>query len=216
MGSINSGIVAAAVTFASVGGLAQEAQRPALAGRWEMNREASTAPGSGEIPRPDGPPGDGSPPGGRGGMGGGGRGGVGGGGFGGRGGGPRGGGAARPSADEMEGRRALMAEVMQLPPRFTLTQRDDALSVIEPDGIVRTYVANGRSEKHQLANGVIETKAAWKGDRLEMELKVDRLLIRRIFAIRRTDGRQLEVTTTFDRGPRGTAATAVFDEADAR
>ncbi len=213
MKCINGGIVIAAVTLASVGVVAQEAARPVLAGRWEINREASTAPGS-EIPRPGGPPGDGPPPGGRGGLGGGGRGGFGGGGFGGRGGGPGGGAPARPSADEMEGRRALMAEVMQLPPRFTLMQKDDTISVIEPDGIVRSYVANGKSEKHQLTNGVVETKTAWKGDRLEMELKVDRLLIRRTFAIRSSNGRQLEVTTTFDGGARGAASKAVFDESE--
>ena len=70
MRSINSGIVAAAVTVVSVSVLAQEARRPSLAGRWELNREASTAPGSGDVPRPDGPPDGGPPPGGRGGMGG--------------------------------------------------------------------------------------------------------------------------------------------------
>ena len=167
MRRINSGVVTAAVTLVSVSALAQEASRPALAGRWELNREASTAPGSGDVPRPDGPPGDGPPPGGRGGMGGGGRGGFGGGGFGGRGGGPGGGGAARPSADEMERRRALMEEVMQLPPRFTVAQKDDTISFIEPDGVAGPTATKTGHERHQLTNGVVETKTVWRGDRLE-------------------------------------------------
>ena len=62
----------------------------------------------------------------------------------------------------MERRRALMDEVMQLPPRFTVAQKDDTISFIEPDGVVRSYVANGKSEKHQLTNGVVETKTAWR------------------------------------------------------
>ena len=148
-------------------------------------------------------------------MGGGGRGGVGGGsGFGGP--GPGGGGAARPSAEEMERRRALMQEVMQLPPRFTVAQKADTISFIEPDGVVRSYVANGKSEKHQLTNGIVETKTAWKGESLEMEVKVDRLTIRRTFAIRGTGSRQLEVTTTVDGGRRGAGSKTVFDESESR
>jgi hypothetical protein len=216
MRRISSGIVTATVTLVSVGALAQEASRPVFAGRWEINREASTAPGSGDMPRPDEPPDGGPPPGGRGGMGGGGRGGFGGGGFGGPGRGPGGGGAARPSAEEMERRRALMEEVMQLPPRFTVAQKDDTISFIEPDGVVRSYVANGKSEKHQLTNGIVETKTAWKGETLEMEVKVDRLTIRRTFAIRATGSRQLEVTTTFGGGRRGAGAKTVFDEAESQ
>ena len=64
----------------------------------------------------------------------------------------------------MERRRALMQEAMQLPPRFTLAQKADTISFIEPDGVVRSYVANGKSEKHQLTNGIVETKTAWKGE----------------------------------------------------
>ena len=217
MRRINTGLVAGAVTLVSVSVLAQEARRPALAGRWEVNREASTAPGSGDVPRPDGPPDGGPPPGGRGGIGGGGGGGRGGFGGGGGIGGPGiGGGAARPSAEEMERRRALMQEVMQLPPRFTLAQKDDTISFIELDGVVRSYVANGKSEKHQLTNGIVETKTGWKGESLEMEVKVDRLTIRRTFAIGGTGSRQLEVTTTVDGGRRRAGSKTVFDESESQ
>jgi hypothetical protein len=136
------------------------------------------------------------------------------GGFGGRGGGPGGGAGARPSADEMERRRALMEELMQLPLRFTVAQKDDTISFIEPDGVVRSYVANGKSEKHQLTNGVVETKTAWKGESLEMEVKVDRVTVRRTFVVRGTVSRQLEVMTTFDGGRRGAGSKTVFDESE--
>ena len=105
---------------------------------------------------------------------------------------------------------------MQLPPRFTLAQKDDTISFIEPDGVVRSYVANGKSEKHQLTTGIVETKTAWKGESLEMEVKVDKLTIRRTFAIRGTGSRQLEVTTTLDGGRRGAGAKAVFDESESQ
>ena len=123
---------------------------------------------------------------------------------------------SRPSAEEMERRRALMQEAMQLPPRFTLAQKADTISFIEPDGVVRSYVANGKSEKHQLTNGIVETKTAWKGESLEMEVKVDRLTIRRTFAIGGTGSRQLEVTTTLDGGRRGASSKTVFDESESQ
>lgn len=188
-----------------------------LSGAWEMNRDLSSAPGG--LPGPDGM---GRPGGrGRGGPGGGPGGGGRGGGFGGgMGGGRRGGGGppdgGRPSKDDMEARQALMQEIMTLPPRVTITQDGDKVVFIEPDGVVRTYVASGQAEKHQLTNGTIETKTSWDGPSLKMEIKVGpRGVLVRTFSVR-DDPRRLEVATAFDRAPKDAGQLTVYDEAEPR
>ena len=193
-------------------------QAPDLGGAWVLNRDLGTAPGSEPGPGPGGRegrgrgPGGGAPGGGRGGPGGGG----GFGGFGGRGGGGGGpgGGGPRGTREDMETRRALMDEVMRLPPRFTLAQEGDKVVIIEPDGVVRTYLVNGRKEKHQLTNGTIETTSSWDKATLKMDIVVgERLTLVRTFALT-PDPRRLQVTTVFDGGPKDRAMVEVFDEAD--
>jgi hypothetical protein len=189
------------------------APRPLLAGAWSIDKALSTAPGS--VAMPDdggGPPGGGRGPGGGGGygggMGGGRRGGMGGGG--GRGG--QGGGDRR--RDDMAARRALMEELVTLPPKFTIAQDGDKVIFIEPDGVVRTYVANDKAEKHQLQNGTIETKSRWDGDALEMELQSPGgLTITRRYAVHGTP-RLLEVTTTTNRGPKNAKRVSVYELTD--
>jgi hypothetical protein len=193
--------------------------RPVLSGEWAMNKSLSSAPGLGGMPDGGGRmggrgggrgPGGGGGGGYGGGMGGGRRGGMGGGG------GMRGGGPGGEGRDEaFAAHRALMQEVMQLPARFTIAQDGDKLTFIEPDGVVRTYVANDKTEKHALTNGTIETKARWEKGALLMELKPsDGMKITRTFALR-TDGHQLEVTTTFDRGPKDAKRVTVYDPPEA-
>lgn len=193
-----------------------------LSGAWELNRELSSAPGG--PPPPDGG-GRGGPGGGPGGAGPGGGfpggGGGGGGGFGGRGG--RGGGrpgggppAGRPSKDDVEARRALMGEVLQPPPRITIAQDGDKVSFIEPDGVVRTYLANDRTEKHAMTNGTVETRSRWDKAALRMSIVLDRTTVIRTFEIAGDDPRRLRVTTAFDRGPKDAAHVAVYDLAPGR
>lgn len=202
---------AGAVALISLGieVVAGQTQRPILSGSWEMNPELSTVGrgGSLEGDRDDrrGPPTGG---GGRGGMGGGPRPG---GGFGGGGGMPRGG-RTPPSAQEMESRRALLDEAMALPRRFTLIQKDDAVTFVEPDGVARTYATDNRAEKHQLTNGVIETRTKWSDGDLTMELSVGGITTVRTFALRDGAVRQLEVTTRPRNGPRDGAVVTVYDE----
>jgi hypothetical protein len=184
-----------------------QSQRPILSGTWEMNPELSTvggsAPTEGERDDRRGPP-PGGP--GRGGMGGGPRpGGFGGGGM------PRGG-RTPPSAQEMESRRALLDEAMALPRRFTLIQKDDAVTVVEPDGVARTYATDNRAEKHQLTNGVIETRSKWSDGGLTMELAVGGVTMVRTFALRDGAARRLEVTTRPRGGPRDGGRVTVYDE----
>lgn len=186
--------------------------RPVLAGAWSIDKTRSTAPGSVAMPDDgdDGGPGPvGRPGGGFGGGMGGRRGGMGGGGMG----GPGGGGERRREGD-LAARRALMEELMALPPKFTIAQDGDKVVFIEPDGVVRTYVANDKVEKHQMQNGTIETKSRWDADALEMELKPSGgLTVIRRYAVRGTP-RQLEVTTTTDRGAKNAKRIAVYDVTD--
>lgn len=199
-------------------------QTPDFRGAWMLNRDLSTAPGS-ELGAPPegrggrggrGPGGMGGPGGGMGGRGGGGRGGFGGGGRGGGGrSGDRDGGDARARRDDMDARRALMDEVLQFPPRFTIAQDGDKFVVIEPDGVVRTYLANGKAEKHQLTNGTVETTTSWDGAHLRMTVAAgERLRILRTFELK-PDPRRLEVTTAFEGGPKDRHQLAVYDPADA-
>jgi hypothetical protein len=106
-----------------------------------------------------------------------------------------------------------MQEVLDLPARVTIAVDGDRVSFIEADGVVRTYVANGRSEKHARTNGTVETKTSWNGDRLTMELRVgERATLVRTFAVR-ADPRRLEVTTSFERARGEERRTTVYDEA---
>jgi len=115
----------------------------------------------------------------------------------------------------MEARRALVQEVLTLPARLTITQEGDKVVVIEPDGVVRTYVANGAAEKHQLTHGTIETKAKWDGAMLRMEFVVGaRMKLVRTFEVS-DDPRRLEITTVFEGGRKDQAQRTVYDESPA-
>jgi len=125
------------------------------------------------------------------------------------GGGPGGG----MNEEEMKARRALMQEALQMPPKFTLAQDGDKLIFIEPDGVVRSYVANGKDEKHQLTNGTIETKSRWDKQALVMEIKAsERGKFTRTFTVSGSPKR-LEVTTIFD-GNKDLKRVTVYQTAD--
>jgi hypothetical protein len=176
-----------------------------LTGQWELNRDLSSAPGG--MPGRDG---GSRGPGGRGGGGrvGGGFGGMGGG-RGGMGGGR--GGGERPTPEDMEAQRALMQEVTQLPSRVTITQDGDKVMVAEPDGVVRSYLVNGKTEKHQLTHGTIETKSSWDNAQLKMEITVGRAKLVRTFGVR-DNPRRLEVATSFEGAPKDARRLTVYDE----
>lgn len=180
-----------------------------LSGEWVLNRELSstTPPAMGDEAfggRPGGPgPGGRRPPGGIGGMGRGG--GVG------RGDGMGGGRSQRPTEDEMKRRRELMQEALEAPTRFTIIQDGQTVTFAHPNGVVRKYVANGKTEKHQLMAGTIDTKTRWDGSVLLMEIVLDerRTLTRRYR--RDAETGRLLVTVSLQRDQEG--RTTVYDEA---
>jgi hypothetical protein len=204
-----------ALAVAMMGGLALPAlstsQAPSvdLSGVWTLNPELNDTPGPGGDP--GGAPGDSDrgDPGLRGpgvggpGMGGPGMGGPGGGlrGPGGMGGPGMGDpGASRPNEEEMRRMRDLMQELFEVPSRFTITQRADQVVFTEADGPVRTYMTNGKAEKHQLTTGTVETRTRWEAGALVMDIKAnDRMTITRRYTLD-ANARRLTVTTTMPRG----------------
>jgi len=132
-----------------------------------------------------------------------------------------GGGGGRGAPGGMEHReedraahRALVEELITLPPKFTIAQDGDKVVFIDPDGVVRTFVVNDKAEKHQLQNGTIETKSRWDGNALEMELtSPGGLTLTRRYEVHGTP-RQLEVTTTASRGDKDAKRVAVYDVTD--
>jgi hypothetical protein len=155
-------------------------QQPRLAGVWKLNKEASSAAqsassGSGGDNSGGGRSGRGGGGGGGWGRGGGMGGGMGrGGGMGGGGmGGMRGGGGGPEDEEKMKQRRALMQEVMEVSPAFTVTEGDGTITFTHNDGRVVTYKTDGKKEKHQLTNGTIETKTKWDKDIEALVIEMD-------------------------------------------
>lgn len=184
-----------------------------ISGVWRLDPESSAPPAGGFDGGPTGPDGGMPPPpgGGRGpgGFPGGMPGGMGGGmpgGF--PGGGP--GGGKPPSKEEMERQRGLMEELRTLPPLLTITKKDDVVEFVEPDGVVRRYGANGKTEKHQLNNGVVETKTKWTPSGVDIEFRAGRLKLVRSFLVKPGDPPLLEVITRVDGAPRDAAHRAVY------
>lgn len=153
--------------------------------------------------RPPGGPGGGGPAG-PGGMGPGGVGGTGG--MTGPGGGSPGRGrdGSRPSDEELKRMRDLMREVLEAPARLVITDEKASVTFTETDGRMLKYATSGKTEKHQLTNGTVETRTRWQASILSIETKLaDGTKVTRTFELdARTES--LIVTTAIEssRGPR--------------
>lgn len=169
---------------------------PDLTGTWTLNREQSTPGGSARLPDSGREPGERRPPGGMGGGGGMGRRG----GMGGRGGGMEGGerGGGR-NPEQMAQQRAVMQEILEPRPKFTIVAHEGKITFAEPDGWTRTYEADGSLQKHQAMSGTIETKTRWNASKLEMEMTAGGATVTRTYEISGTAPRQLIVTTKSSR-----------------
>jgi hypothetical protein len=179
-----------------------DATTPAIAGNWQIDRDASDPPRG-----LAGPEGGGRPPGGGPGAGGPGRGGPGmgggrpGGGMG-TGGGPGSGGSRQPpSEEEMKRRRELMRELTTPPVRLTIVQDATTVTFIDENARTRTFATDGRQEKHQFTNATVETRARWRDAVLTIESSVESgLKVERRYQLV-AEPRQLIVTTRLTGGP---------------
>lgn len=172
---------------------AEPAPVAALAGVWQLNRDLSTPPGGGLAAGGD------DQRNGRGARGmGGGRGGRFGGMRGGR------GGAGRVSEDDIARLREAMRELLQAPTRLTIVQHDAAVHFTDDEGRVRKFVADGRTEKHQLEAATLETRTEWKDGALRITWETGRgPKIVRTYRVVTTAGPQLVVDTRIEGGRAG-------------
>ncbi len=145
-------------------GLGAQAQ-PDLSGVWRLNADASDVGGAGAD--------DGDVPAGRrvplGGFGMPGRQPLGG--FGSPGGMAAPGNAVDPQTRRQ--RQALLRELLEPVRRFEITQDGTAVSFVYEQGRTVRYRTDGRTEKHQAINGVVETETRWKKGKLVRETNLD-------------------------------------------
>jgi ribosomal protein L19 len=136
---------------------------PALSGTWRYNADASDIGGTAGD--------DGSAPAGP----------IGG--FGMRGRQPLGGygspgGMASPGGADMDPqarkqRMELVRELLEPVRRLTIAQDATSVSFTYDDGRTVRYRTNGKAEKHQAMNGVVETETRWKKGKLVRETNLD-------------------------------------------
>ncbi len=160
----------------------------AVAGAWRLNRDLSTK-------APQGMPGFGDDAGGRGrGAGGGPPGGGMGGPPGGRMGGPQGGGmGGPPSEEEMKRMRDIFREASESPEQIVIAPGHGVVTITDSNGLVRKFATNYKTEKHQTAAGVVETKTKWEGAALVIETSAGSgLKVTRSYRLT-PEGRQLMV-----------------------
>ena len=85
------------------------------------------------------------------------------------------GGMAPPVVDPelRKQRMELMQELLQPIRRMTIAQDGGSVSFTYEDGRTVRYRTNGRAEKHQAINGVVETETRWKKGKLVRETNLD-------------------------------------------
>jgi len=202
-------------TFVSAGAAGNtpdySTQQPDFTGKWQINREQSDNPrdkmrnGNGRGPGTGGP---GGPPPGRGGFPEGPP--PGGGGF------P--GGGDPPSQEQMERMRARMEEGMRTAEALEITQSGLEITVNETGDEktvhTQTYFTDGRKSEQSTELGKLETKAKWKGQRLVIEMKMERGgTITRTYELA-SAGRQLYMTVKIEneRMPDAISIRSVYDK----
>lgn len=80
---------------------------------------------------------------------------------------------ARTDPQTRKQRRALLRELLEPVRRFEITQDGTAVSFVYEQGRTVRYRTDGRTEKHQAINGVVETETRWKKGKLVRETNLD-------------------------------------------
>jgi hypothetical protein len=109
----------------------------------------------------------------------------------------------------------LMREVLESPLVLMVNRDASTVTFTDGDGYVRKYTTNGKTEKHQMPSGTVETKMKWAGQALVLETTVERMLkVTKTYTME-PDPRRLVVLTEMG-GRRGGDAPpplkAVYDE----
>jgi hypothetical protein len=162
-------IVATLVAAFPGTGQAADLAHPTLTGAWQLNHSASDMGGG---------PSAGGESGGRhygghgGGMGGAGGGYGGHGSHGGSGGGGFGHGEGSGDREQMRDRMERVRSLFEPIERLTITQDDDAVTLVDGEGRSEKLVANGKKEQHLIGNTQAETKTRWEDARLVSEMSL--------------------------------------------
>lgn len=108
-----------------------------------------------------------------------------------------------------------MREVIESPQVLMINADGSSVTLTDGDGYVRKYTTNGKTEKHQMPSGTVETKAKRNGKALVLETTVSSMLtVTRTFAVE-PDPRRLIVHTEVGERRRRDAPPplkAVYDE----
>jgi hypothetical protein len=186
---------------------AAEMPAPNLAGRWELNVQASDPPRADAVSPGEG----GEDRRGGGGRGGGGRGG----GMGGRGGGMGGGGMGGGGSKESETAREEMRRVLEAPRVLLIVQHDATLSLTDEQGRVTSLKPDGTKIKEQSAGTTIERTTRWDGRSLVTTTKLSSgAKVTQTFT-KIAEGLQLVVSTKLEGGRMGNPMEfkRVYDQA---
>ena len=118
---------------------------------------------------------------------------------GGRGGGRGARGAGGPDRGQMQ---ETMQMVMQAAMLLTITQDDSTVTILGSKGSEIVVYPDGREIEVPIEDvGTVETKARWKGDKLQIERKFEAgLKITATYELK-SDGKQMHVQTKFEGGP---------------
>ena len=98
-----------------------------------------------------------------------------------------------------------MRELMTPTGHWVIKEEDGGAIVFNSaEGRSVRYVANNKKEKHQLANGTIETNTKWDDGRLRQEIDLGTgMKVVRVFAVSSDEVPQLTVSMTMEGGPGG-------------
>ena len=110
-------------------------------------------------------------------------------------GGGGGGGRSGGSADDIRKARTVMQELAQSPARLMIVSKPDAVSITDPEGVIRKFVTNGKTDKVAMNGETIEVKSKWDGEVLTQEFKAGSAKFTRTIETT-IEGHQLVITVT--------------------
>ena len=108
------------------------------------------------------------------------------------------GGPASPGADvDPQTRKQsmeLLRELLEPVRKLSITQDQSVVSFTYDDGRTIRYRTNGKAERHQAVNGVVETETRWKKGRLVRETSLDNgVTIEETFTLTSPRGLAIEI-----------------------
>ncbi len=123
-------------------------------------------------------------------------------------------GGAGMDPESRKQRAELLRELLEPVRRLTITQDGAAVAFTYDDGRTVRYRTNGKTEKHQAVNGVVETETRWKKGKLVRETSLDDgLTIEETFTLVSPRGLVIEVEVSGGVGRRK-PSRRVYDPVD--